>query len=368
MALGIFWASVCLLVFLAILSLDIMGFFKRENKFPVEGRTVLLTGGSQGMGLKIAILLSQRGANIIIVARDLKKLESALSQVQAAAKNPSTQRFHIISADVTSESENTRLLVEATSWNNGQVPEIVWTNAGSARPQLFLETSFDTMNKQFDINYWSHTYLAHKTLKAWLYPETPHPAADGPGKLKSELPRHFIMTSSSVAFVNIAGYSPYGPSKTALRALADSLRYELLLYNGARRSTNKTLQPPAPFDVNIQVVYPGTIQSPGLELENTTKHPVTHILEASDPVQSEMEAAMAAVKGLERGEYMVPTNWLGLLLRMGSLGGSPRNNIIIDTLGQWLASIVWLFVGPDMDGKAWGWGKKEGMPVLKEAQ
>lgn len=38
MALGFFWASVCLLLFLAILSLDIMGFFRRENKFQVEGR------------------------------------------------------------------------------------------------------------------------------------------------------------------------------------------------------------------------------------------------------------------------------------------------------------------------------------------
>jgi 3-dehydrosphinganine reductase len=361
----VYWASAALLGLLVIVSLDVMGFFSRGNKFQVEGRTVLLTGGSQGMGLQVARLLSQRGANIVIVARDQKKLQAALEEIKSVAKNPSTQRFHTISADVTSEAENARLLAEATTWNNNQVPDIVWTNAGASRPGLFLETTLDTMKKQMDMNYWSHAYLAQKTLKAWLYPDTPYPAVDR--KVKSELPRHFIITSSSVAFVNIAGYAPYGPAKTALRALADALRYEILLYNGARRSKTNTKQSPAPFDVNIQVVYPGTIKSPGLELENVTKHPVTHVLESSDPVQSELEAAEATIAGLERGQYMIPTNWLGKLMRISSLGGSPRDNIVVDTVGQWVTSIVWLFVNPDMEGKAWGWGKKEGMPVLKEA-
>ena len=38
MALGLLWASIALLVFLAVLSLDVMGFFSRKNHFPVDGR------------------------------------------------------------------------------------------------------------------------------------------------------------------------------------------------------------------------------------------------------------------------------------------------------------------------------------------
>jgi 3-dehydrosphinganine reductase len=38
MALVLFWASIALLVFLAVLSFDIMGFFSRKNHFPVDGR------------------------------------------------------------------------------------------------------------------------------------------------------------------------------------------------------------------------------------------------------------------------------------------------------------------------------------------
>lgn len=38
MALGLYWATVCLCIFLAVLALDIMGFFTRKNHFEVDGR------------------------------------------------------------------------------------------------------------------------------------------------------------------------------------------------------------------------------------------------------------------------------------------------------------------------------------------
>ncbi|KAF2496363.1 putative 3-ketosphinganine reductase [Lophium mytilinum] len=337
-----------------------MGFLSWKNQFPVDGKTVLLTGGSQGMGRGLGKLLAHKGANVIIVARDIKKLQAAVEYISAAAKSQ-TQRFHYIAADVTSEAENIRILEEATAWNNGQTPEIVWANAGAAKPGLFLETPLETMRKQMDINYWAAVYLAHTTFKSWLYPSdaSAHSATTQP-------PRHFIITSSSVAWCNIAGYGTYGPAKAALRSISDSLRSELNLYNGARRSTATTTKP-APYDVKIHTVYPGSILSPGLELENQSKHPVTHILEESDPHQTEDQVAAAAIKGLERGDYMIATNWLGQLMRVSGMQGSPRDSLLWDTVGQCITSIAWLFIGPDMEGKVWNWGKKNGMPAAPKS-
>jgi 3-dehydrosphinganine reductase len=320
------------------------------------------------MGREIAAQLSSRGASIILVARNISKLESALAHAQSHAKNPSSQRFHLISADVTSEAENERLLAEATAWNGGKVPEIVWANAGSSVPDLLLNTSIETMKQQMDINYWAAAYLAHKTLKAWLYPSTPYPHQASEKGGKSEAPRHLIFTSSALAFVNVAGYAAYGPAKAAMRGLCDVLRSEILLYNGARRSSKSTGQAPAPFDITIQCVFPGSIQSPGFEQENKTKHPVTHLLESTDPVQSEAECATACIQGLEAGNYLTATNWLCKLMRLSALAGSPRNNWVVDVCGQWVASIAWIFVLPDLESKVWGWGKKEGMPALKAVQ
>ena len=44
-------------------------------------KTVLLTGGSQGMGKSVGRMLAQQGANVIIVARTVKKLEEAIKEI-----------------------------------------------------------------------------------------------------------------------------------------------------------------------------------------------------------------------------------------------------------------------------------------------
>lgn len=315
------------------------------------------------MGREIARLLSARGANLILVARTVKNLESAVEYARSHAKNPSTQRFHYISADISLEAENARILAEATAWNNGTTPEVVWAVAGASIPGLFVETSTETMRKQMDLNYFSAAYLAHKTLQAWWYPDIPYSPQDK--SAVSQGTRHFILTSSGVAFVGLAGYTPYSPAKAALRSLADGLRSEVLLYNGARRSKAATGQTPAPFDVDIHAVFPGSVLSPGFENEEKTKHAVTRLLESSDPKQSEVEAATAAVRGLENGNYMTTTNWMIAVLRWGSLGSSQRNNIVVDTMMAWIVSVVWLIMVPDLNGKVWGWGKKEGMPKFR---
>ncbi|KAF2151215.1 3-ketosphinganine reductase [Myriangium duriaei CBS 260.36] len=329
---------------------DIMGLFSSKNKFIVDGRTVLLTGGSQGMGKGLAKLLAQKGANVVIVARNQAKLDETLEYIKAVAKSPS-QRFHAISADVTDPDESTRILQETTTWNNNTPPDIVWANAGSAHPALFIDTPVSLLRSQMEINYWGAAYLSHAALNLFLRPSSS-------SSTTTTEPRHIIMTSSVAAFVGLAGYAPYSPAKAAMRNLADVLRQEVQMYHGARRGG----KPGAPErDVEIHIVFPGTILSPGLEQENKSKHAVTKVLEEGDAVQTEDEVAAAAIKGLEKGEFMVTTQWLGAIMRGAMIGGSRRNNLVVDTLIAWLTSIVWLFVRPDLDGKVWGYGKKNGL-------
>ncbi|KAL8918222.1 MAG: hypothetical protein Q9172_005515 [Xanthocarpia lactea] len=62
-----------------------MGIFPSKNQFPVDGRTVLVTGGSQGMGRSVARLLAQKGANVVIAARNVQRLEEALEHIASGA-------------------------------------------------------------------------------------------------------------------------------------------------------------------------------------------------------------------------------------------------------------------------------------------
>ncbi|EEY20791.1 3-ketodihydrosphingosine reductase tsc10 [Verticillium alfalfae VaMs.102] len=204
----------------AVLLASAMGLFNRKNHMPVEGKTILLTGASEGMGRSVAIKLAARGANIIAVARNVERLEALLPDLRAAAKNPSTQRFHTLSADVGVPDFAAPLLAEATAWNNGLAPDIVWCIAGMSTPGLFAETPFAHLRRNMDVNFYGTAELAHAALGLWLAPDAPRPRTK----------KRFVMTSSVAAFCPIAGYSPYVPSKVVLRGLADALSQELHLY------------------------------------------------------------------------------------------------------------------------------------------
>jgi 3-dehydrosphinganine reductase len=106
MVFGYYWASAFLALFIAFLALDIMGLFSRKNYLDVDGKvwlvfcemggsfeadmwlqTVLLTGGSTGMGRGVAKILAQKGANIVIVARNQGRLAEALAHVSVCDSN-----------------------------------------------------------------------------------------------------------------------------------------------------------------------------------------------------------------------------------------------------------------------------------------
>lgn len=226
---------------------------------------------------------------------------------------------------------------ETIRWNNGQAPDIVWCIAGMSTPELFVDMEMSSLRRQMDINFYGTAEMSHAILKEWV-------KADAP---VSKQPKHLIMTTSVVAFYTIPGYAPYAPSKWAIRGLADTISQELMMY---------------PQQVKVHVVCPGSILTAGYESENLTKPEITKILESSDPKQTPEEVASSSIRGLENGDYYVTVNYLGSLMKWGHLGGAFRNNWIVDILGAWLVSLLWIFIQPDLHSKIRSYGKKNGHP------
>ncbi|KAI9670703.1 MAG: 3-dehydrosphinganine reductase [Alyxoria varia] len=343
-----------------------------KNEFDVDGKVVLITGGSQGMGFSVARILSKKGASVIIVARNVQKLQDAQKHIAAAAKDPSRQRFYHIPADVTSHAENVRIFDTATYCNDGDPPDIVWAVAGSAIPMLFLDASVQQLHSLMNVNFWSAAYMARCALRAWFYPQYNGEHARDSSSSRDgsrQQPRHFIMTASTAAFVGIAGYSPYSPGKAAIRSLHDNLQSELNVYHGALAARQHSAQDKQLRQVRIHTVFPGGISSPGHEEENKTKHPVTKLLEEDDEMQTGDEAAAAAIAELEKGRCLITTQRLqGAAMRASSLQGSPRDRWFVDTVFSWLMSVVWLFISWDLERKAWKWGYNNGMPPHKSQE
>ncbi|KAJ5166789.1 uncharacterized protein N7482_005570 [Penicillium canariense] len=326
--------------------------FGYKNEFPVEGRTVLITGGSDGMGRALAVQLAGKGAHVVVVARTISKLQSTVDELKHKALNSMKQRFSYISADLTDAAECDRVVAEVTSWNDGSAPDIVFCCAGFCHPGFFVDVPLSVQRQQMDTVYWTAANMAHATLRNWLAPVPPS------GQMKNPR-RHLIFTCSTLAFTPIAGYGPYSPAKAAIRSLSDTLSQEIEMYNGAYTQRHRNPAPAA--DVKIHTVFPMGILSPGFDNEQKIKPELTKMLEESDKPQTPEEVAQITLSALERGEYLITTMFVGHIMKGSALGPSPRNAIVRDTLLSWLSNLVFLQVIPDLRNKAFNWGKANGL-------
>jgi NAD(P)-dependent dehydrogenase (short-subunit alcohol dehydrogenase family) len=82
-----------------------MGASPSKTKDFYAGKHVLITGGSEGLGLSIAKLVAERGSRVTLVARTLKKLEAARDAVAQHAGRPADDCVCVASADVTQEAQ-----------------------------------------------------------------------------------------------------------------------------------------------------------------------------------------------------------------------------------------------------------------------
>lgn len=341
MAISISTGVVAFLGLLTLLvAVSVMGLFSANDKFPVEGRTVIVTGGSQGLGLAFARQLAKKGANVVIVARNHAKLQNALAEVKKASNNP-RQRFESLSYDLENPESAPEILDTVTQWSDGRAPDIILNCAGYCIPGFFASTDVKALRSQMDTIYWSCAYMAHAALNKWLGQNS---------SLEDKRTRHIIFTSSTLAFFPLAGYAAYSPPKAAMRSLADTLTQEVAVYNGADRSS----------EVKIHTIFPMGILSPGFENENKTKPALTLQLEKDDKPQTPDEVARIAIARLEAGDGMITTTLVGHLMRGWGTAGSVRNGLV-DIFWNLMGTVVIMFVVPDFMSKCRTWGREKGM-------
>ena len=78
------------------------------NPYSLEGKTILVTGASSGIGRATAIEASKLGATVVITARDTARLQETFDQLEGHEEREHKQ----IIADITDESQLNALLVE----------------------------------------------------------------------------------------------------------------------------------------------------------------------------------------------------------------------------------------------------------------
>ncbi|MBV8125798.1 MAG: SDR family oxidoreductase [Burkholderiaceae bacterium] len=219
----------------------------------------LITGASGGIGACYADRLARRGYDLILVARDLKKL-----QAQADRIYQDTGRYaEFIGADLTTLDGQRRV---------GQVLEtdsrisLLLNNAGVGATQTLIESDVNRLCKMIQLNVIAVTHLARAAAPAFV--------ARGRGTI--------INIASIVALAPELLNGVYAASKSFVLTLTQSLHHEL-----------------AAKGIQVQAVLPGATSTDFWQVAGTPVHKLPSQIVM--PVDAMVDAALV---GLDRKELV----------------------------------------------------------------
>ncbi|MDJ0703368.1 MAG: SDR family oxidoreductase [Leptolyngbyaceae cyanobacterium MO_188.B28] len=247
-------------------------------------QNVIITGGSSGIGKALAKQIVQSGSNLAIIARTQAKLDEAIAEL-TRLKVDASQVAIAISADVSDRSKAVHAIESAI--NQIGVPDLLITCAGIARPGYFKELALDIFEETMAINYFGSLYCVKAAL--------PSMASQRSGRI--------VLVSSGAGLIGLFGYTPYSPSKFAVRGLAESLRGEL-----------------KSMGIGLSIVYPPDTDTPQLAAENRFKPPETKKMTAMAECLSADQVAQDILVGIRKNQFVIaPGMEMTLLARLHSL-------------------------------------------------
>ncbi|HJU90033.1 MAG TPA: SDR family oxidoreductase [Gemmatimonadaceae bacterium] len=190
---------------------------------PINEQVMVITGASSGIGLVTSKLAAQKGACVVLAARNERDLARAVEEIRAAGGRAVYQV-----ADVADATQVQRIAETATR-EFGRIDSWV-NNAAVAVYGRLTEVSLDDMRRQFDVNYWGQVYGSLAAVRYF-------------GREGGTL----INVASALADRAIPLQGNYSAAKHALKAFTDTLRMEL---------------EEAGIPISVSLVKPGSIDTP----------------------------------------------------------------------------------------------------------
>ncbi len=217
----------------------------------IEGKVVLVTGASSGIGESAVRQLAARGARVVAGARRTDRLERIVADVRAAGGQGTYRAL-----DVTSLEDFQSFVAHAES-AFGRIDVIV-NNAGVMPLSPLEALKVDEWNRMIDVN-----------VRGVL-----HGIAAGLPRFLAHRSGHFVNVSSIGGHRVIQTGSVYSATKFAVRAISEGLRQE----------TDR---------VRVTVISPGVVES---ELADTITHESTkQMIEAFRKIALPADSIAAAI-------------------------------------------------------------------------
>jgi len=172
-------------------SLEQVKLAKQVEK-PLTRQVAVVTGGAGGLGLAVAEALRAQGAEVALIDVDADRAESEARRLGALA----------VACDLTDEKAAVDAIAKVAETYGGI--DILVSNAGAAFQGALLDVADSTFKAAFDLNFWSHHYIARAAVNVMR---------------KQKTGGSIVFNVSKQAVNPGADFGPYGTSKAALMAL-----------------------------------------------------------------------------------------------------------------------------------------------------
>ncbi|MNR84328.1 Serine 3-dehydrogenase [compost metagenome] len=169
----------------------------------MTSKTALITGASSGIGATYADRFAHRGYDLVLVARNMDRLNAVAERIRAATGRTVT----LVQADLADKAGSAQ--IEALLAKGGV--DVLVNNAGFGAVKPLLDSDINTMSDMIDINVTALTRLTYAAVPAFI--------KQGSGTI--------INIASIVAVGPEILNGVYGGTKAFVLALTQSLHHEL---------------------------------------------------------------------------------------------------------------------------------------------
>ena len=182
----------------------------------MDGKVVIITGASSGIGAEVARQLARLGCRLTLAARSKEKLEALADELGTdvlTTRTDVTQRGDVVS------------MVEATIDRFGRI-DVMFANAGIYIPGKVDEGDPDAWSYLMNVNIDGVLFCAHAVLE----------------QMKAQGSGDILVSSSVSGFVDIDWEPIYSASKHAVQGFVHTLRRQL-----------------APMGLRVGAIAPGAV-------------------------------------------------------------------------------------------------------------
>lgn len=172
-----------------------------ERRIFMKNKIVIITGASSGIGKACAMEFANKGAKLVLAARNTEKLKAVGDAVRKVGESIE------VTCDVSKKEDCEQLIKKAVDAYGGI--DVLVNNAGISMRAIFNDVSLEVIEQLMQVNFWGSVYCTKYAL---------------PYLLKSK--GSVVGVSSIAGYVGLPARTGYSASKYAMQGFLDALRTE----------------------------------------------------------------------------------------------------------------------------------------------